>query len=508
MVAPASRFAFVSDLAWTSMTNGWGPLERDRSNGETGATDGRPLTLAGVVYAKGLGVHAPSDVRYPLPEGCTVFTAVIGIDDEVAHGGSVVFKVLVDGAQRFDSGVMTAAAPSKRVHVDVTGAAELQLLVTTSDDGDVADHSDWANAQVLCRSGARSLFQTPTAYPGTTNAHGVIARDVNRDGRPDLIVADAGSHQITVFIGTGNGSFAAGGTYPVGLVPKHVEAADFNLDTVTDLVTADQNDSTVTVLLGRGDGTFVAGVSYPVCSRAHETSAADFNGDGVPDLAVACWGGAQISVLIGRGDGTFGPPVPYGVAFNPVSLAPGDFNGDGRPDLAVSCAGGSNVVSVLINNGDGTLGAAVSYPNGPDPHGIRAADLNRDGRLDLVNANAAGAHVSVMLGDGTGAFHAPVQYQTGVAPTGIALADITGDTIVDIVTANTGGNYPTCCYPGGNTFAVLAGKGDGTFVAPELYQTGTTPFAVTVADFDGDDRPDIAIANWDSNDVTVHLHAF
>jgi hypothetical protein len=85
-----------------------GPVERDRSNGETGATDGRPLMLGGMVYAKGLGTHAPSEVRYDLPAACTAFTAVIGVDNEVAAAGSVVFQVLVDGIPRYDSGVMAA----------------------------------------------------------------------------------------------------------------------------------------------------------------------------------------------------------------------------------------------------------------------------------------------------------------------------------------------------------------------------------------------------------------
>ena len=49
--------------------------------------------------------------------------------------------------------------------------------------------------------------------------------------------------------------------------------------------------------------------------------------------------------------------------------------------------------------------------------------------------------------------------------------------------------------------------GDGTFDSPQFYTTGTTPFSVAVADFNGDGLPDVATANWDSNDVRVHLHA-
>ena len=58
---------YVSDLTPTSSTNGWGPVEKDKSNGETGAGDGGPITLNGTVFAKGLGTHALSDVRYTVP---------------------------------------------------------------------------------------------------------------------------------------------------------------------------------------------------------------------------------------------------------------------------------------------------------------------------------------------------------------------------------------------------------------------------------------------------------
>ena len=65
------------------MTNGWGPVEKDRSNGEAGASDGGTITLNGVTYAKGLGAHAASDIRYALNGACSVFTAAVGVDDEM-----------------------------------------------------------------------------------------------------------------------------------------------------------------------------------------------------------------------------------------------------------------------------------------------------------------------------------------------------------------------------------------------------------------------------------------
>ena len=87
----------VGDLTPISSVNGWGPIEIDRSNGDLAAGDGLPLTLNGIVFPKGIGVHAAADLLYGVPAGCSSFTAVVGLDDEVGPNGSVVFQVLVDG---------------------------------------------------------------------------------------------------------------------------------------------------------------------------------------------------------------------------------------------------------------------------------------------------------------------------------------------------------------------------------------------------------------------------
>ena len=89
---PASE-VFLSDLDPTGTpVNGWGPYERDRANGEQRAGDGGPLTIAGTVYAKGLGVHARSELTYTIPASCR-FRAQVGVDDKVGNAGSVVFQV-------------------------------------------------------------------------------------------------------------------------------------------------------------------------------------------------------------------------------------------------------------------------------------------------------------------------------------------------------------------------------------------------------------------------------
>ena len=143
----AAKDAF--DLTPTAQTNGWGPYERNRSNGEQGAADGRTITLNGVTYAKGLGCHAASDLRFNLNAQYQTFLTDIGLDDEVGANGSVVFQVWLDGVKVYDSGVMRGATATKQVTLNVAGKRELRLVVTNGGDNLNYDHADWANARLM-----------------------------------------------------------------------------------------------------------------------------------------------------------------------------------------------------------------------------------------------------------------------------------------------------------------------------------------------------------------------
>ncbi|MEV4638812.1 glycoside hydrolase family 97 catalytic domain-containing protein [Actinoplanes sp. NPDC049548] len=142
----------VSDLPFLSESNGYGPVERDRSNGEAAGGDGNPLTIRGTVYAKGLGMHAPGEVTVWLGEACTGFAAQVGIDDEVTQSGSVDFEVLGDGRTLATSGVRRSADPVAALSADVTGVRVLTLRATDGGDGKNFDHADWADARLSCGS--------------------------------------------------------------------------------------------------------------------------------------------------------------------------------------------------------------------------------------------------------------------------------------------------------------------------------------------------------------------
>ena len=461
--------------------------------------------MNGVVYAKGLGTHAASDVRYTLAGTCSLFTATVGVDDEVGANGSVVFQVFTDGTKVYDSGVLTGSSPSAAVSLDVTGKTALQLVVTNGGDNIDYDHADWADASLTCgstNSGGAPSFAPAVSLPAAIHTHGVAMVDLNADGKLDLVAANAGSSTASVWLGNGNGTFGARADFPTGLTPKMVAVGDLNGDGKKDLVSANQDAATVSVLLGNGAGGFAAKVDYAACTGTHEVALGDLNGDGAPDIIAACWGGSVVSVLLGNGDGTLRPKVDYGAGAAPHSVVLGRFDGDAFLDAAVANHD-SNTVSILRGNGDGTFQAQITYAVGTGPHSLRSGDLNGDGSLDLVTANETSSDVSVLLGNGNGTFETAVNYPTGSVPKGVAIADVSGDGRADVITADTAGSYPVCCNPGGNLISVLLGSGAGTLGAPIPFTVGQTPFAVATGDLDGDGDLDVATANWDSGDVTV-----
>lgn len=141
---------YVSDLPFVAETNGWGPVERDRSVNESAGGDGNPLTIDGVGYDKGLGTHAPSTVTVYLGGNCTRFTAMVGLDDETTEPGSVAFRLTGDGTLLGDTGVLRPG-PAVPLDVDVTGVRMLSLHVTDGGDNKNFDHADWADARLTCR---------------------------------------------------------------------------------------------------------------------------------------------------------------------------------------------------------------------------------------------------------------------------------------------------------------------------------------------------------------------
>jgi hypothetical protein len=220
--------------------------------------------------------------------------------------------------------------------------------------------------------------------------------------------------------------------------------------------------------------------------------AADFIGDGLDDLAVADASGVE--VFLNNGKGGFYRPKPVVAGLEPTGLTVADVNGDGTPDLVVSNRFGD--VLVLYGRGDGSFLPA-------DPVDKRVA-------LAVQSAGPLSAATSILAEPGKnrvvmtreGAQSVLGDASSGLlAPSAVVLADLDGDGIPDLIVANSGSNNLLVRrgLPGGG-FGPPVNGSYGIF-------TGTEPVSVTVADLDGDGRPDLVVANEGSNDVSVLLNS-
>jgi hypothetical protein len=347
-------------------------------------------------------------------------------------------------------------------------------------------------------------FGPPANYAVGGTPYSVAVADFNHDGKLDLVTANETSNTVSVLLGNGDGTFRPAQSFPLpaGSAPVYVAVGDFNRDGNPDIVVADNgNDSgnSVSVLLGNGDGTFQAPRTYGVGQAPVGIAVADFNGDGRLDLAVANQLTNNVSVLLGNGDGTFRPPVNYPAGSLAREVAAGDLNGDGKIDLVVANQG-ANTVSVLLGNGDGTFRPGGTFATGPDPTSIALADLRGNGTLDVVTANftfgGSTGTVSVLLGNGNGTFQPRQDYTVGANPHNVEVADVDLDGHADIVVTDRGGA----------SVSVLLGNGDGTFQAHQDFATGAGPFSVAVGDFTGDGLPDLATADGDAGTASVLLN--
>ncbi|MGA8761470.1 MAG: FG-GAP-like repeat-containing protein [Candidatus Sulfotelmatobacter sp.] len=287
------------------------------------------------------------------------------------------------------------------------------------------------------------------------------------------------------------------GSFVTNNSPSSIAVGDFNHDGKLDVAVAAgaSTTDTVAILLGNGDGTFRHALYYTVGVGAVSLVAADFNHDGNLDLAVASQS-SYIGILLGNGDGTFQtatqrPPVPTFEQFVTV----GDFNGDGKPDLVTLASG---VISVLLGNGDGTFQDAVTTQPPFSIESIGAGDFNRDGKLDLATAGTFGSDssVNILLGNGDGTFQNGATYPGGNVPVSIAVADFNGDHKLDLAIADSEGVG----------VSVLLGNGDGTFQTAVVYPIPFTLW-VTAADLNGDGKLDLVVANniTASSGLTVFL---
>jgi len=389
----------------------------------------------------------------------------------------------------------------------------------------------------VCHAG---VFSNPPLIPTSYDPAGLAVGDADRDGNLDLFYVDGqASYTLHVLLGRGDGTFAHAQDVPLpagicGYPPCHITVADINGDGQVDLLIGGRNSATgqIAALLGNGDGTFQSPqVSvlppnpsiWPILTGT--VAVGDFNGDGMADIAVPDLANGYVYVAYGDDQGHFSYASSL-FANSPGIVYAVDLNGDGKLDLVANDRLGGQAY-VFLGNGDGTFQAAVRYSTGGD---IRLADMDGDGHPDLLVRVYPG-QIEVLKGNADGTFGTASVVANLQDPSVwlVGAADYNGDQIADIVVTNSTGigvllGQGNLSYQGmisslapatsrdqwaagdfnkdGKTdvalgvdggILVLNGQGDGAFATVTSYDMGHQVGAVAVADFTGDNIPDIAV---------------
>ena len=200
----------------------------------------------------------------------------------------------------------------------------------------------------------------------------------------------------------------------------------------------------------------------------------------------------------GINSGSFTPKTDYTPGNHPVFVQTGDIDGDGKPDLA-EVNYNDNTVSVFRNTstvGNISFAAKVDFTVGSGPWCVYIGDIDGDGKLDLAVSNGNGNSVSVLKNTstvGSLSFATHVDFTTGTSPFSVCIGDLDGDGKPDLAVTN----YSTIGSV--SIFHNTGSVGTISFAPKADYTTGNTPQRVSIGDLDGDGKPDLAVADYNTS---------
>jgi hypothetical protein len=345
----------------------------------------------------------------------------LAVTDNYAHTISLYRNFSLAGtldANSFAARVVLPANPAgyspyMLVAADVDGDGRLDLVTS-----DIEGHSvSVFHNQAVPGGLDTNSFAAYVTFAVGAGPRTVAVADLDLDGRPEIVTANYDSSTISILRNTSvpgqinASSFASRLDYPAGAGTFGVVAADLDGDGRRDIATANNQGASVSLFrnIGAGplsSGSFVPAATLSVPAHAHFLYAADFDADGRLELVVNSYLGASMTVLRNQADSgvldtnSFAAGITYSLSGRGHTAAFGDLNGDGKFDLIVDTEIADSIALFQNQHGAGaftndSLAARVDLVAGWNAWGNSVGDLDGDGRPDIVFANAYDDTISI-----------------------------------------------------------------------------------------------------------------
>ena len=355
---------------------------------------------------------------------------------------------------------------------------------------------------------------------GTTsvfNPRNVAIGDIDGDGKPDVILAN-GQSVVSVYRNTSTSgiiSFADKIDFTTGYTPFSVSIVDIDGDGKLDIATSNDGNNNISVLRNTSTSgviSFSTKIDFAVGYMPDGIAFGDLDGDGKPDLVSADEDDMTISVIRNTSTSgviSFANRLTFTTGSQPMSLVIGDLDGDGKLDLSITNYGSANI-TVLRNTstlGSISFATKVNFSVGSHPRSIAIGDLDGDGKPDLAIANNLSNTISVLRNTATsgtitsGSFATKVDFTTPNGPFSVVIGDLDGDGKPDLAVANYAINSVSVFHNESTSGTITS----SSFVAAKnTFPTGTSPMSVAIGDLNGDGKLDLAVANFTSKTISLY----
>ena len=356
--------------------------------------------------------------------------------------------------------------PNKVVIADLDGDGKPDLIVSDDYNDSISLYRNISTNGTLS-AGSFAPRVALVAPPGSYSPYGLVVADVDGDGKLDIVASDYSESLVSVYRNTctpgdlSSNAFATRVDFASGAQPQGVEVKDIDGDGRPDLLVANTGDGTVSILRNIGvtgsltTNSFALKVDIATGSGCDSVAVEDLDGDGKPDVVTANNGDGTLSVLRNISapgsitTNSFAARVDVAVSSQPIQLVIGDLDGDGKPDLTVTCYLPQTIVSVFRNISivgsltTNSFAPGIDFPLGGRGHTPAIADLDGDGKPDLAVVTELDSLLSLYRNVSTpGSFTnsslaGRVDFSTGWNAWGVAIGDLDGDGRPDIAFANT-----------------------------------------------------------------------